>query len=343
VSSHAPTLGPSEALELALLEHPQQLDLRREVDVADLVEEQRAALRQLEPPLLARLRARERALLVPEELRLDQRVRQRRAADLEKRLLGARGAVMDGVGDELLARPRFAADGHRGVGPRHPRDLLVHLAHRPARADDAREVVALAEFLAQVRVLVDQALPLGVHEPLHPDGLPHHRRHQAQHTHELVVVALPCERQVHRQRAHRLSVDDNRHAQKTDLAPIDLVARQPIAEERLAADLGHDDGLAALDDTGREAVRQPIPYGGPIGLYPVGGVRVQLPGGVDERDGPAHEPVMTPEHLEHPYEPRLERERSGERLRDFGERHRLPHARALGRVLGIGRRGAHGG
>ena len=68
-------LGAAEPLELPLLQHAQQLDLRRQVDVADLVEKQRAAFGQLEPALLARLRAGERALLVAEELGLDQRIR----------------------------------------------------------------------------------------------------------------------------------------------------------------------------------------------------------------------------------------------------------------------------
>ena len=49
---------PPSALELALLQHAQQLHLRAQVDVADLVEEQRAALGQLEAALLALLRRR---------------------------------------------------------------------------------------------------------------------------------------------------------------------------------------------------------------------------------------------------------------------------------------------
>ena len=68
-------LGAAEALELPLLQHPQQLDLRREVDVADLVEQQRPAVGELEAALLALLGAGERALFVAEELRLDQRFR----------------------------------------------------------------------------------------------------------------------------------------------------------------------------------------------------------------------------------------------------------------------------
>ena len=47
-------LGAAEALELARLQHPQQLHLRLQVDVADFVEKQRAALGQLEAALSAR-------------------------------------------------------------------------------------------------------------------------------------------------------------------------------------------------------------------------------------------------------------------------------------------------
>ena len=49
---HLDGFGPAHALELALLQHAQELDLRGQVDVADLVKEQRAAFRQLEAALL---------------------------------------------------------------------------------------------------------------------------------------------------------------------------------------------------------------------------------------------------------------------------------------------------
>ena len=58
----------AQALELALLQDAQQLDLGRQLHVPDLVEEQRPAFGQFEPPLLARVGAGERALFVAEEL-----------------------------------------------------------------------------------------------------------------------------------------------------------------------------------------------------------------------------------------------------------------------------------
>ena len=79
-------LGPAEALVLARLQHPQELDLRGQRQVADLVEEQRAALRAIEPPLLAPDGAGEGAALVAEELRLEQRLGERGAVDLDEGL-----------------------------------------------------------------------------------------------------------------------------------------------------------------------------------------------------------------------------------------------------------------
>jgi hypothetical protein len=96
-------LGAAEPLEFALLQDAQQLDLRREVEIADLVEKQRAAVRQLEPPFFGGMRARECPLLVAEQLRLDEILRQRRAAHLDERFLGAGGIVVNRVRDQLLA------------------------------------------------------------------------------------------------------------------------------------------------------------------------------------------------------------------------------------------------
>ena len=60
-----------EAFELPFLQDPQQLRLELNRQVPDLVEEQRSAMGQLEPPGLARMRARERAALTSEEFALD--------------------------------------------------------------------------------------------------------------------------------------------------------------------------------------------------------------------------------------------------------------------------------
>jgi len=60
-----------------------------EIQLTDLVEEQRATVRDLEAAFLGRMRAGERAFLVAKQLRLDEVVRQGRTADLDERPLGA--------------------------------------------------------------------------------------------------------------------------------------------------------------------------------------------------------------------------------------------------------------
>ncbi len=81
---HLQRLRAAEPLELALLQHPQQLHLHVQGDVANLVQEERAAVRQLHPARLARGRPGEGALLVAEQLALQQRLRQRRAVQLHE-------------------------------------------------------------------------------------------------------------------------------------------------------------------------------------------------------------------------------------------------------------------
>src|SRR4030095_17201359 len=78
---HVDLDGPraAETLELARLEHAQDLWLRDQREVGHLVEEERAPAVHLEAAFLAAGGAGERALLVAEQLGLEQRLRQRPA------------------------------------------------------------------------------------------------------------------------------------------------------------------------------------------------------------------------------------------------------------------------
>ena len=83
-------LVAADALERAVLQHAQELGLQRRIEIADLVEEQRALAGGLEAAGAPRGRAGERAALVAEELALDQRRRQRGQVDGHERLGRAR-------------------------------------------------------------------------------------------------------------------------------------------------------------------------------------------------------------------------------------------------------------
>ena len=77
---------PADRAHLALLQHAQQLHLERRRQLADLVEEQRAAVgRPEEAGLALVVGAGEGALLVAEQLALEQRLGQRAAVDGDER------------------------------------------------------------------------------------------------------------------------------------------------------------------------------------------------------------------------------------------------------------------
>src|SRR4029453_1575892 len=71
-------LGPPDALDLAFLNRAQQLGLQVEPEIADFVEEERAARGELELSELLLQGAGERPALVPEKRALDELVRNRR-------------------------------------------------------------------------------------------------------------------------------------------------------------------------------------------------------------------------------------------------------------------------
>ena len=110
----------ADALELALLQHAQQLRLQARRHVANLVEEQRALVGQLEAAELALDRAGERALLVPEQLGLEQRLGSAPQLTLTNGPLRALRARVDRARHQLLAGARLAVDGDRRVGRARP-------------------------------------------------------------------------------------------------------------------------------------------------------------------------------------------------------------------------------
>src|SRR5262245_44767089 len=101
---------PAEPLDLALLQDAQELRLQVEAQGADLVEEQRAAVGELEAAELLGVRAGEGALLVAEQLRLDQRLGDRRHVDGHERLPAALAPRVDRPRYQLLAGAALARD-----------------------------------------------------------------------------------------------------------------------------------------------------------------------------------------------------------------------------------------
>ncbi len=104
--------------------------------------------------------AGERALLVPEQLALEQRLGQRRAGDLDEGLAAPRAVLVQGLREQLLAGAALAEQQHGGRGGRHLPDRLEHREHLGALADQVVEAVLVLEPLAQRARLLEQPLLL---------------------------------------------------------------------------------------------------------------------------------------------------------------------------------------
>src|SRR5262245_15290848 len=174
---HGDRLIASDALELTLLEDPQQLGLKFEGKAADLVEKHRAAVLELEASDAAAQSTGERASLVAEELALQQIRWNRRTAEPDERVRNATASAMEGAGDELLPRSRLPMNEHGGVDRRHGLDVFQDTAQSGAvphdlRAGGATETAVIVRGLAgQLSDLLDRAGMAVTHGCL-PNGTP---------------------------------------------------------------------------------------------------------------------------------------------------------------------------
>src|SRR5690606_35146822 len=98
----------AEPPERPLLERPQQLDLDVRLHLRDLIQEERAAVRELEAARLFVDRAGERALFVAEELVLEDLPREGAAVHRDEGPLLAGRLLVYGPGDQLLAGAALA-------------------------------------------------------------------------------------------------------------------------------------------------------------------------------------------------------------------------------------------
>ena len=155
---HAQALDAAHALEALILEDTQQLDLHVLGQFADLVQEERAAVRQFEAAGLAGHRAGERALLVAEQLTFEERLRDGAAVDLQEGRALAVALLVQGAGDQLLARAALAGHQHSGGLGRDLLDEIVDLAHRPGAADQRVATGGVLVNLAAAHLLDGQGL-----------------------------------------------------------------------------------------------------------------------------------------------------------------------------------------
>src|ERR1051326_5980000 len=166
----------ADAAELSFFEHAEEFHLQLDRHFRDLVEEHRAAFGELEVTLAALDRVRERALLVPEDLGLDQRRRDRAAVEGDERLVATARQRVNRVRDDFLARSRLADDEDVGVGVRDHLDLFEEALHLRRLADEMSEGAHLLELTTKLEDLLLHHLFVldGLHDDLQTrevDGL----------------------------------------------------------------------------------------------------------------------------------------------------------------------------
>jgi hypothetical protein len=122
-----------------ILQHPQQLDLRRRRHVADFIEKEGSAPSHFEFARLLFVRPGEGPLFVPEQFALDQRFRNRSAIHRHERTARARAEPVDGPRHQVLSRPGFSQNQNAEIRLGNPRDL----------GDQARDRLARTHRLAQ--------------------------------------------------------------------------------------------------------------------------------------------------------------------------------------------------
>ncbi len=152
----------AERAEAAVLEDAEELGLELGGHLGDLVEEERAGADLLELAADAALGAGERAALVAEDERLDERARQRRAVDGEEGLRAPGAALVEGAGDHLLAAARLAADEHRRARLGDALDQAADAVHRRRGADDGARPPGAIDLLAQAHHLALEQQPLAL-------------------------------------------------------------------------------------------------------------------------------------------------------------------------------------
>ena len=172
---------------------PQELGLLAEGDVGDLVEEEGAAVGQLEAAYPVALGVGEGALDVAEQLALEQRVGDAAGVDGDHRAFAAGGDRVEHPGHHPLAGAVLAGDQDVGVGGADPLDQLEHRLHGLGLGDQGGRPLA-----AQGAVLGLQPLPPAQRPPQLDLGA-HHRQQAGVVPRLLDEVAGAAAHRLHRQ------------------------------------------------------------------------------------------------------------------------------------------------
>lgn len=142
----ADSSGSTEALELLILEHAQQLGLELEGNFSNFIKEKSATVGEFEASHFLGDGAGEGSLFMAEKFALEEAGGNGGAVELYEGTVAARTHHVNGAGDALFAGSGLAGDKDGGVGVGDDGGVVEHTFESTAVADDVLEAVA-ANFI----------------------------------------------------------------------------------------------------------------------------------------------------------------------------------------------------
>jgi len=129
-------------VNLPRFEKAEELGLHVEADLADFVEEERAASGRADHALKGFLRAGERAAAVAKELRIEHVARNGIAVERNERLRLSRRCIVQHTREQLFARSRFAGHENGDAGRSKSAADVDQLKH-PVSGEDHAELLSV--------------------------------------------------------------------------------------------------------------------------------------------------------------------------------------------------------
>ena len=346
---------PAQSHQRALLQRAQQLGLHGQRQLANLVQKDGAAVGLLKPARTGCAGAGECAFFIAKQLRLEQRIRNGRAVDLDEGPVAPPAGQVHGACEQLLARARLAQQQHGGLGLRHTLQLAQGLQQRRRAANEPVARAFGIERIGQHGVARLQLPRLLGHQGFELQQLPHQRGQHAQHRQVVVQVALAAADAVAGQHADGCVVDLDGQGDESHRLGRQLAARHRAGQkQRFGIDVLHDGGLPRGQHPAGDAFPPGVAptlhlgLGEAVGVLDGGGARRAGRGGgrcVHQHDAPPVQAQQLAHQVQH-----LAQHQAG-RQAAADEAHHLAHQQQLlcvpvgGGALGgaSGGRWGHGG
>src|SRR5262245_11505925 len=228
---------PAQSSKLFLLNHAQQLDLQGEIEIADLIQKERAVFRLFQKAYAPGRRAGERAFFVAEERAFNQSGRNLSDIDRNPGRFGAISQPVNRLREEFLARARFADEERARIGMRNQSGHLFERGDQRRRFADDRAAQLINKRREQV-MSGEQRLQTGF-DPLRFERL-------------FQKILRPERERPGRQRGVQHPADDHRRGVRPDLTEPSKQAEserrtgnlpEHNRRDKLFLSLGHDHAL----------------------------------------------------------------------------------------------------